>query len=116
MKLIGDNTLKKDFIFTARLLYKGLLARGHKPDTLKIIFTKAVEILEFKYKRNWKQVEIKQNKNRIFLHWSFHPNDVSRQQIRESYENTCKVPNSDGENFEILITNRDEVFKIIKLQ
>ena len=107
-----QNSQKKDFISTSRLLYERLLARGHKPDKLKIIFTKAAERLESKSKCNWKQDEIKQDKSRIFLHWPFHPKDVSRQQIRDSYENTCEVPNSNGDSFKRIITNRDEIFKI----
>ena len=107
-----QNSQKKDFISTSRLLYERLLAREHKPDKLKIIFTKEAERLESKSKCNWKQGEINQDKNRIFLHWPFHPKDVSRQQIRDSYGNTCEVPNSNGDSFKRIITNRDEIFKI----
>ena len=79
------------------------------------MFTKAAERLEYKSKCNWKQVEIKQDKNKIFLHWPFHLKDVSRQQIWDSYENTCEAPNFDGDSFKRLITNRDKIFKIRKI-
>ena len=48
------NSQKKDFISTARLLYERLLVRGHSPNKLKIMFTKAAERLEYKSKCNWK--------------------------------------------------------------
>ena len=110
-----QNSQKKDFLSRARLLYERLLARGHKPNKLKPVFTSAAERLELKSNCNWKRSEVKQDKNRIFLHWPFHPKDVSRQQIRDSYENTCEIPNAKGESFKRLITKNDEVFKISKL-
>ena len=30
------------------------------------------------------------NHERIFLHWEYHPNDISRKNVRAIYNDTCK--------------------------
>ena len=98
---------------TICLLYERLLARGHSAKNLKPVFTCASERIELKSKSNWNLLDKNtEDKNRIFLHWPYHPKDVSRQQIRDSYESTCESPNYDGESFKRMNNANGEVFMI----
>ena len=46
-----------------------------------------------------KSPEKKLYENRLFFHYEFHTRDVSRQLIRNSYENTCDSPDDVGHSF-----------------
>ena len=73
-----SNSNKKDFISTTRLLYERLLAWGRKASNLKPVFICAAERLELKSNANWNLTDNRtDDKNRIFLHWPYHPKDVS---------------------------------------
>ena len=76
-----------------------LLARGYSEDKIKPIFLKAARIFEeklLKQKVNHREQQRcnefelrKERKERIFLHFQYHPKDVSRQRIQTLFHNTC---------------------------
>ena len=57
----------------------------------------------------------KTREERLFFHIQYHPRDVSRQQIRDWYENTCETPNEIGESLKSLTVKNGEILKIDRL-
>ena len=116
-----QNTFKLDFLHFIRLLYDRLIARGHKKETLYSIFLCAAESLEKKLSTrktvlsNNKKSETKSTNNRLFFHLPFHPKDVSRQQIRNIYKNTCKTPDKNGNSFKLFKTDRGSRFVVNRM-
>ena len=91
-----------------QLLYKRLIARGHKSITILPIFTNAAQRIKTKPLQ-------KNTPNRIF-HISYHPQDVSRKFIRNAYETICEIPDENEESFKkIEINASGEKLSIEKL-
>ena len=114
-----QNTKKEDFLSMIRFLFRNLIARGCKPDKMSMIFISAAENIEKKLvlrRENTLDVPKKKNKEeRLFFHIQYHPRDVSRQQIRDWYENTCETPDDNGESLKSLTTKNGENLKIDRL-
>ena len=93
-----------------------MIDQGCKPDKLNIVFKSAAEKIEEKLIMRKDGIKIisslKRKEERLFFHLQYHPQDVSRQQIRNWYEHTCENPNDKGEIFKFLTTNKDERFNI----
>ena len=87
-----QNTHPTDFLNISLLLFQRLINRGHNHDVLTDLFTSAIEKIENKEKDPFKEnlATSPPTDNRIFFHTPFHPKDISRQQIRNIYESTCK--------------------------
>ena len=110
-----QNTHKKDFIHTAKLFYERLMKVGHKSKHLNPVFTEVAKKLHSKSIKNWSHTDSPDDKNRIFLHWPFHPKDVSRQKIRDIYESICESPNKNGESFKHFTTKSEEIFEVSRM-
>ena len=50
--------------------------------------------------------------DRLFFHIPFHPKDISRQRIRNMYEQTCETPDKNGESMKHFTTERGSRFGI----
>ena len=112
-----QNSQKEDFIYTSNLLYKRLLARGHKAKNIKLIFDSAASNIHNKLhgiEKHTIKTSTKFNE-RLFFHIPFHPKDVSRQQIRDMYENTCENPHIKGESFKSSTTIRGDKLRVNQL-
>ena len=96
-----QNTQWSNYITYVRLLYQRLLARGHKPDRLKTVFTAAAEHLSKKsldipspsligdmVRKKSKLI----NDHHLFFHPPFGPQEISRREIQMSYARTCNRP------------------------
>ena len=115
-----QNTFHSDFLHYSRLLYDRLLAKGHTAKNIKPIFITAAERLGAtltdtrtlnldKHKRN------KSTTNKLFFNLPFHPKDVSRQYIRDMYENTCKTPDKNGDSLKHFETELGSKFQIERM-
>ena len=95
----NQNSRRSDYLAVAKRFYSHLLARGYSEDKIKPIFLKAARIFEeklLKQKVNHREQQRcnefelrKERKERIFLHFQYHPKDVSRQRIQTLFHNTC---------------------------
>jgi hypothetical protein len=82
-----QNSQKSDFVQVTRDFYVHLLNRGYRPDVLTPIFRSAAELIT---KRDQQQRPTGKNgrkaaKKQLFLHWEYHPRDITRQDIRSVY-------------------------------
>ena len=98
-----QNSRKEDFIHTTRLLYDRLVARGYKHEVIKPIFIEVATKLHDKSKSRPYTIAPKytseSNNDRLFFHYPFHPRDISRQAIRDAYEDICETPDANKESF-----------------
>ena len=72
-----------------RLLRDRLVARGHKRALLNDMMVKAAQKIEFGQHNQMKE-EIDSNE-RTFIHMEYHPNGISRRQLREAFDETCDM-------------------------
>ena len=118
--LWNQNSKLEDYKKFANLFFNRLLERGHDINSLTEIFLDAAKRFDIRERNN--NIGIRRNtdkeeneiasKNRIFLHFEFHPRDISRQKIRDIFERTClnnddhncninAIPNKHGETLNI---------------
>lgn len=81
-----QNSLAADYTKMATDFRHHLLARGHTPEVLDKIFIEAASHID-NTSNNTKTVG--NSKPKLFLHWEFHPKDISRRQIRSIFQETC---------------------------
>ena len=98
---LRQNTHHHDAINTITSLYKRLLARGHSPENLRLVFMDAASKLsKINSNNSGKKVKrIKKAKSqlslsKVFLHLPFHPQDISRKEIQKIYSDTCESPHA----------------------
>ena len=72
-----------------RLLRDRLVARGHKQALLNDMMVEAAQKIEFG-QHNQVEEEIDSNE-RTFIHMEYHPNGISRRQLREAFDETCDM-------------------------
>lgn len=81
-----QNTNVEDYISIAKQFASCLTARGYNPNKIYNLFIQAANKLD-------KLVAAKQqndNNNTIYLHWTWHPRDVSRTKLRLIFDKTLK--------------------------
>lgn len=84
-----QNSNKTDFITTTRDFYGHLLNRGYKPEVLTPIFRAAAETIHQRaQKLDYNPRAKETNQKHLFLHWEFHPRDITRYEIRSVYNTT----------------------------
>ena len=86
-----QNSRRSDYLEMIRLLRDRLVARGHKRALLNDMMVKAAQKIEFGQHNQMKE-EIDSNE-RTFIHMEYHPNGISRRQLREAFEETCDMFN-----------------------
>jgi hypothetical protein len=85
-----QNSDKKDFRILTKNFYNHLCNRGHKSTEIKNIFISAAKHIQKQLLKNNKTEEPKQQINKIYLHVPYHPQQMSRQQLQESFKTSCK--------------------------
>jgi hypothetical protein len=97
-----QNTDERDFINITSLFIKRLTQRGHcTQDIIPILQRTAASIdnsIRITANANNKQSEKNRN-NTLYIHWKYHPSDITKQRIRHIYNKTLK----NHENFEKMI-------------
>ena len=81
-----QNSRREDYLEMIRLLFRRLKARGHDPSSLKKMIMSAANKLELEAPKPKEQGG---RDNRLFIHMQYHPNGISRQEIRAAFEETC---------------------------
>jgi hypothetical protein len=84
-----QNSHRPDYLMMIRLLRDRLVARGHNRALLNDMMVEAAQKIEFG-QHNQIQEEIDSNE-RTFLHVQYHPNGISRRQLREAFDDTCNM-------------------------
>jgi len=122
-----QNTNHLDFQQMAKLLFHRLIARGYTPTTLKKLFIEAANKLDnaqkqskAKPKESTTSTEKPNNllltDTDAFYKTRYHPQDITRLQIRHAYNKTCENQTELASNgFKEIITNNGSSMKIKKL-
>src|SRR5210317_1005265 len=84
-----QNSHCPDYLMMIRLLCDRLVARGHNRALWNDMMVEAAQKIEFG-QHNQIQEEIDSNE-RTFLHVQYHPNGISRRQLREAFDDTCDM-------------------------
>lgn len=88
-----QNSNQSDFLRMTKLLLQRLLRRGHKLPTLETIFQNAISKIEHDANNPFSNVQTtpqtQPHTDRLFFHLPYHPRDISRQKIRNIYEDEC---------------------------
>jgi hypothetical protein len=85
-----QNSDPADFVSTTRDFYKHLLNRGYKPEVLTPIFHSAADKIHRRAQKEEPSVTttVTTNQNQLYLHWEFHPRDITRYEIRSVFNKT----------------------------
>ena len=86
-----QNTKQHDYEKMALKLFRRHVARGWDPSTMKRFILEANRKLDAAKRRPTlqPQPDSLSNKERLFLHFEFHPRDIPRKVIRAIYDDTC---------------------------
>ncbi|KAL7523890.1 hypothetical protein ACHAWF_002629, partial [Thalassiosira exigua] len=86
-----QNTRQHDYEKMALKLFRRHVARGWDPSTMKRFILEANRKLDAAKPRPTlqPQPDSLSNKERLFLHFEFHPRDIPRKVIRAIYDDTC---------------------------
>lgn len=80
-----QNTHRTDFVRVAGQFAQHLIARGHHPDIIRELFLEVGKRLS----QPPTSCENVDPRKTLFFHWEYHPNGISRRDIRRAYEETC---------------------------
>ncbi len=89
-----QNTQQSTFISTTRDFYGHLKNRGYTDEVLLPIFTEAAKCIDDKAMRlrensgSTPTPTQSSGNDRLFLHWTYHPRDISRKAIRQAFDET----------------------------
>jgi hypothetical protein len=84
-----QNSNQSDFISTTRDFYGHLLNRGHKSEILSPLFCAAATTINQRAQKMEQPLNPKnRNIKQLFLHWEYHPRDITRSEIRSVYNTT----------------------------
>jgi len=89
-----QNSKKEDFIAIARSFAQHLIARGFSPQLVDTLYREAGRRLDEANQRRLLNGPLPKptkddHRDTLFLHWRYHPRDISRQAIRQAYDATC---------------------------
>ena len=90
----NQNTHRANFIHATTEFYGHLLNRGYRSNKLTPIFQQAAAMINnkticaAKKETNTREPNNASAKDNLFIHWVYHPRDISRQQIRQIYNET----------------------------
>ena len=89
-----QNSRKEDFISAAASFYGHLLNRGYTQEMLDPTFLEAAANIDNKSRQLaaageqlWDPSQVTPP-NRLFIHWEYHPRDIGRKAIRQTFEET----------------------------
>ena len=86
----AQNTYRKDYIHFVRLLFRRLLARGWKREYIHPLVMEACNRLEISNTTQHEPTNDANENEMLFLHFVFHPDDISRLSIRQLYNTHCQ--------------------------
>ena len=125
-----QNTNEKDFQHITTEFFRRLINRGHNPTKLTKLFHKTAATLDKTYDRHYHDNNTytlpqpqslpistsSQQNNNLYFKRQFHPNDISRTNIRQSYNQTCeKATPTAPLGFKALPTDTGATMSINKL-
>ena len=113
-----QNSTTADYIHFARLLYQRLLKQGYKSAKVNEIFLEAATKIEKKSNSTPPPKpahNIRPQDIRLFFHLEYHPRDISRQYVRDTYEKVCETPDSKGHCFKHMPTPSGEMLRVDRL-
>jgi hypothetical protein len=86
----AQNSDRRTYIDTTRAFYGYLLKRGYAPESLDPVFFEAASVIDAKTATNKAASDVSNPhpETRLFLHWEYHPRDISRHDIRNVYNQT----------------------------
>ena len=116
-----QNTNLNDFKHTLSNFYQRLINRGYSRTTIhplfqtsiqKIISDPTVNKLRTHKDKNTPTLQPSTStnlpdNNTLFLHLEYHPQDISRQRIKNFYEPAFNTPDDNNQSFSLGIQNRD---------
>ena len=80
-----QNTHRSDFVRVAGQFAQHLIARGHHPDIIRELFLEVGARLS-RPPTSCTNVDPRKT---LFFHWEYHPNGISRRDIRRAYQEIC---------------------------
>ena len=104
-----------DFQIMTHKLFQRLLDRGYQRRHLLPIFHECLQKITSNDNNNTKLPEKQTHLNKLkkldntnlYLHLEFHPKDISRQYIRNSYDLHFNTPDKNNNSFNLGIHNKD---------
>ena len=87
-----QNSASSVFMSTTRDFFNHLLHRGYHRNDLEPLFTAAAQTIDSK-SYNSTPLSLRQEPTtgrRLFLHWEYHPRDISRRSIRTAFKATLE--------------------------
>ena len=92
----AQNTYRKDYANIVRLLYHRICERGWDSQYIHDLIINASRHVETKSTTQQQQATLQQQneteRDDIFIHLQYHPDDISRRQLRRIYEDHLAVP------------------------
>jgi len=85
-----QNTNEEDFIEITSKFIQRLINRGHQIETLIPIFRTVASSIDRHSLHIRNENHNDNNDNTLYLHWEYHPQDITKNQIREAYNKTLK--------------------------
>jgi hypothetical protein len=94
----SQNTHQSDYIAVIKDFYQALRNRGYRHEVLAPIFQSAASKIDQQARKpanatveeNRPRTKRMQEKKPMFLHWEFHPRDITRRDIRTLYTSTLE--------------------------
>ena len=79
-----QNTEPSDYVSTTAAFHQHLLNRGYTPEELDPLFLEAADNID-RRQNTALATHTRTSANSIFVHWEYHPRDISRQAIRQTF-------------------------------
>jgi hypothetical protein len=86
----AQNSNKSNFVASTRAFYGHLHNRGYSHEQLNPVFFSAATSIDARSRNVTSSRPTQPSDRRLFLHWEFHPRDISRRAIRDAYNQTLE--------------------------
>ena len=83
------NTNRKDYIFYVAELYRHLLNRGWETTYIRQLIMDATTKIEERGSRPRTPPTSKSDEESLYIHLEYHPDNISRQKLRQLYDQHC---------------------------
>ena len=88
----SQNSNHSDYTKIVNSFFHHLINRGHTPEQLQPLFMEAAAKIDSGAAiKSGTGTKSTQQKDRVFLHWEFHPNCVHRKEIQQAFTETCRT-------------------------
>jgi hypothetical protein len=92
----AQNTFRHDFVRLVSLLYRRLIDRGWEREAIRSLILEACRTIQRKAQppaalpaQPSSNSLDDENKNRLFIHLKYHPDDIPRQRVQQLYQEHC---------------------------